>query len=197
MDIRELDRRAVAATERLVSAVQAHQLDQPTPCTAWTLRQLIEHMIGQHEGFALAASGAPPELTAWRSRPVGSDPAGAYARAAELVTAAFAEPGVLERDFWLPEIRHTAPFPARAAIGFHFLDYVVHAWDLGKAIGVQPDLDDDLLQVALALAEQVPDNPKVRGPRSQFQPAVAVPDGAPALDRIVGALGRPADWTPS
>ena len=104
---------------------------------------------------------------------------------------------MLERDFWLPEIRHTAPFPARAAIGFHFLDYVVHAWDVGKAIGVQPDVDDDLLQVALALAEQVPDNPKVRGPRSQFQPAVAVPDGAPALDRIVGALGRPADWTPS
>jgi uncharacterized protein (TIGR03086 family) len=197
MDIRELDRRAVAATEQLVNGVQADQLDVPTPCTAWTLRQLVEHMIGQHEGFALAASGAPSDLTAWRSRPVGSDPARTYAQAAALVTAAFAEPGVLDRDFWLPEIRHTAPFPARAAIGFHFLDYVVHAWDVAKALGVPPGLDDDLLQVALALAEQVPDNPKVRGPRSQFQPGVPVPSGAPVIDRIVGLLGRQPDWSAS
>jgi uncharacterized protein (TIGR03086 family) len=197
MDIRELDRRAVAATARLVSSVKPQQLDLPTPCTAWTLRQLIEHMIGQHEGFAAAASGAPSDLTAWRSRSVGSDPAGAYARAAELVTAAFAEPGVLDRDFWLPEIRHTAPFPARAAIGFHFLDYVVHAWDVARTLGVSPGLDDDVLQVALALAEQVPDTPAVRGPRSPFQPGVPVSAGSPVIDRIVGLLGRPPDWTPS
>ncbi|MGW1225357.1 maleylpyruvate isomerase N-terminal domain-containing protein [Streptomyces sp. NPDC002530] len=65
-------------TESLVNQVDASLLDRPTPCGQWTLRQLLAHMTGQNYGFAASAVE---------------------------VTAAFAEEGVLERSFWLPEIR--------------------------------------------------------------------------------------------
>lgn len=196
MDIRELDRRVVDTTTRLVNTVTADQLDRPTPCAAWNVRHLLEHMIGQHDGFALAASGEPTELAAWRPRPFDDDPSGPYTEAATLVTAAFAQNGVLERDFWLPEVRITAPFPARAAIGFHFLDLLVHGWDVAKAIDVATTYDQDVLNVAVVLAAKVPDTPETRGPRSHFQPGVEVPATAAPLDRVVAMLGRDPSWRP-
>ena len=65
-------------------------------------------------------------------RPVGEGLAGAYAAAAALVTRAFAEDRVLDRAFYLPEIRGGGSYPAPVAIGFHFVDELVHAWDLAK-----------------------------------------------------------------
>ena len=195
MDIRELDRRVVDATDRMVRTVTTDQLDRSTPCAGWNLRHLLEHMVGQHDGFALATSGEPSDLAAWRPRPLGDDPAGTYSDAARLVTAAFAEDSVLDRDFWLPEIRITAPFPARAAIGFHFLDYVVHGWDVARAMDTSPAFDDDLLDVASKIAAQVPNTPASRGPRSPFRPGVDVAADAPVLDRIVAVLGRDPAWT--
>ena len=52
--------------------------------------------------------------------------------------AAFAEDGMLERRLWLPEIRDGMRFPAETAIGFHFLDYVVHGWDVARSTGRDP-----------------------------------------------------------
>ncbi len=197
MDIRELDRRALRTTAEIVGNVTADQLERPTPCAGWTLGKLLSHMVGQHEGFALAATGEPSDLSAWRPRPLGDDPAATYDAASAQVTAAFAEDGVLDRDFWLPEVRISAPFPARAAIGFHFIDYVVHGWDVARTLGVQPSFDADLLEVVVVLAAQVPDTPASRGPRSAFQPGVPAPAGAPPLDRAVAMLGRRPDWQPA
>ena len=55
-----------------------------------------------------------------------------YIAAAEHVIAAFAEPGVCERGFSLPEIITGVEFPAARAISFHFIDYVVHGWDVAR-----------------------------------------------------------------
>jgi uncharacterized protein (TIGR03083 family) len=85
------------------------QLDLPTPCAEWTLRQLLGHMIGQHYGFAAAARGETSDLSVWADRPPGPDLHAVYAAAVADVTAAFAEDGMLERRLWLPEIRDGAP----------------------------------------------------------------------------------------
>ncbi len=105
MDIRELNRRAVAATVGIVGKVRNDQLGLPTPCEQWTLRQLLAHMNGQHHGFAAAARGETSDLSVWADRPVGDDLHAAYAAAAADVTTAFAKDGMLERRLWLPEIR--------------------------------------------------------------------------------------------
>src|SRR2546430_5013197 len=92
VDIVELDRRTLVATGDIVAALRAGDLDRPTPCAGWTVRDLLAHMIGQHYGFAAAASGEPTELADWRPRPVGDDPAGGYDESAAPGTAAVRAP---------------------------------------------------------------------------------------------------------
>ncbi len=193
-DIRALDRRALKITETIVGQVSADQLDLPTPCSEWALGQLLAHMAGQNHGFAAAARGEASDVSVWADRPVGAGPGAAFAESAAVVTAAFAEDGVLGRRFWLPEIRTGLAFPAPTAISFHFIDYVVHGWDVARSIGVPAEFDADLLDAAAPIAGAVPDGPSRQGTGAAFQPGVKAATGAPALDRIVATLGRNPDW---
>lgn len=194
MDIRDLNRRALEASVETVGKVRPDQLSLPTPCAEWLLRQLLGHMIGQHYGFAAAARGETSDRSVWADRPAGADLHAAYAAAAADVTAAFAEDGMLERRLWLPEIRDGATFPAPMALGFHFLDYVVHGWDVARSIGTDPGLDADLVAAALARAVDVPDGDNRLAPGAAFRPGIDVQDGASDLDRLLAVLGRSPAW---
>src|SRR4051812_49854993 len=77
MDIRELDRRALAYAGEIVAGVGADRLTAPTPCPDWTLYGLLRHMVGLNEGFAAAARGGGADLTVWRNGRLGADPRGA------------------------------------------------------------------------------------------------------------------------
>jgi len=196
MDIRELDRRAMDVTAGIVSLIRPEQLDNPTPCDGWLVRDLLAHITGQYHGFALAASGQPVAIEAFHPRPAG-DLASSYSEAAALVTEAFAEDGVLDRKFYLPEIRDGGPYPAAAAIGFHLVDEVAHAWDLATSIGVPIEFDQEVLEVALSVSARVPNDPAFRGEGLAFAFAQPADPGLPTLDRIVALLGRRPDWTPT
>ena len=193
-DIRDLDRRAVQATVHLVSKASVADLSKSTPCAGWTLSDLLSHMIGQHNGFAAAAEGRGANLAAWDEGPLGDDPAAEYSAAASRVIAAFAEPGVLERRFVIPAIVPDTEFPAAQAISFHFIDYVVHGWDVARALGVPCELDSDLVEAALPVAEAVPDGKSRLRPGSAFRPGLPIPQEAAPLDRIVAMLGRSPAW---
>lgn len=193
-DIRELDRLAVDTSMRLVAGIAAGDLDRATPCDGWNLRALLEHMTVQHRGFARAATGVRSGVADWAPRSLGNDPAGRYAEAAAGVTAAFGAEGVLEREFWLPEIRADEAFPAPLAIGFHTLDYVTHSWDVAAALGAQPEFAPGLVEAVRPMAEQIPDTPEVRGPGGPFRRGVEVAADAPPLHRFLAALGRDPHW---
>jgi uncharacterized protein (TIGR03086 family) len=214
MDIRELDRRAMAVTARIVPEITAAQWDDPTPCGDWRVRDLLAHVIGQYHGFALAATGARTGIADFRPRQIGADPVAEYTEASELVTTAFAADGVaaqhaagldgsavrvLDRAFHLPEIRDGGPFPAPFAIGFHLVDEVVHAWDLAVSVGLPfgaDAFDADVLERTLAITRQVPDDPATRGPGFAFASGLDVPEGCSALDEILARLGRDPGWKP-
>jgi len=196
-DIRDLDRRAVLASVGVVSQVTAGDLGRPTPCADWHLGDLIAHMTGQHDGFAAAAAGRGADLSAWAPRPAGDDPAAEYAAAAQRVIAAFAEPDVLDRKFVLPEIVPGLKFPAAQAISFHFVDYVVHGWDVARSLGVRYVIDQDLIEAALPVALAVPDGKQRLQPGSAFRPGLPAPQDAATLDRILALLGRSPSWPDS
>jgi uncharacterized protein (TIGR03086 family) len=193
-DIRDLDRRALAVSVDLVQAVSDDQLNRPTPCAQWTLRQLLGHMIGQHYGFAAAARGVTGDRSVWDDRPVHSDFRAAYASAVSEVTAAFGTEDLLFRRLWLPEIREDGTFPAQMAIGFHFLDYIVHGWDVARSVGVPVAFEADLIDEVLVRAAQVPEGETRLAAGAAFRPTVAVPEGASPLDRVVAMLGRSPSW---
>ncbi|MFD6356425.1 TIGR03086 family metal-binding protein [Nocardia tengchongensis] len=187
-----LDARAVWTSIEVVAGLTPADLDAPSPCAGWTLRDLLEHMIVQHYGFAAAARGED-DLSRWKPQPLGEDPIGEYRAAADHVLAAFAEPGVLERQFPLPEIRDGIVIPGSLAVSFHFIDYVVHAWDVARALGTTVAFDDDVLAAAWPVAEAVPRGPARERPGSSFAPELAVAQ-TPGLDRILAVLGRSPRW---
>jgi uncharacterized protein (TIGR03086 family) len=51
-----LYRAATGHASDVVEAVRPDQLGSPTPCTEWTVRQLIDHLVGGTE-YLLAARG--------------------------------------------------------------------------------------------------------------------------------------------
>ena len=192
-EIRDWDRRAVGRSVELVDTVTPADLTRPTPCGDWTLAELIGHLTAQHRGFAAAARGQGADLSRWSVPAAGPDPVEAYRVAAEDVTAAFAgsEP---DTPFALPEITTTVTFPARRAIGFHLIDYVVHSWDLARSLDVPVDLDDDLVRAALPIAVAVPNGPERGLSGAAFAPALDLPPASSTLDEILLRLGRSPHW---
>jgi uncharacterized protein (TIGR03086 family) len=191
----DVHRRAVLASVGVVDRVRPGDLDRPTPCAEWSVRELLAHMTAQHRGFAAAAGGAGPDLAVWQPMDA-PDPVEAYRAAADAVLAAFAAPGALDRDWWLPELTRARPFPALRARGFHLVDYVVHAWDVARAVGAPYEPDEDVADAALEVARAVPDGDNRRGPRSNFAPALIPAAGADALDTALRLLGRDPAWNP-
>jgi uncharacterized protein (TIGR03086 family) len=195
-DLIELDAIAVRVSADLVAQLTPADLTRPTPCAGWTLYGLLAHMATQHYGFAAAAAGQEGPGP-WRLRRLGPDPAQDYRDAAGTVLAAFAADGVLGREFTLPEFTPRQRFPAAQAISFHFIDYVVHSWDVARALGLPVSFGPGLLAAARGVASQVPGGEARRRPGAAFAPAVPVPGpaaGDGGLGEIVALLGRSPAW---
>ncbi|MFC6881178.1 MULTISPECIES: TIGR03086 family metal-binding protein [Actinomadura] len=194
-DFRDLDRRASDLYLSTVARVDPARLHLPTPCPDWTLHGLLRHQVSQDEGFAAAARGAGGTLAVWRGGRLGGDPLAAARASAGLVEKAFAEDGVPEREFVLPEVRDGGGFPGALAITFHFVDLVVHAWDVAATIGAPWEPGEELTEAALKVAAIVPADPETRGPGLSFDQVVPFRDGPPE-HRLLALLGRSPAWRP-
>jgi uncharacterized protein (TIGR03086 family) len=194
-ELPDLDRHAVQRSMEVVRRVLPTDLDRPTPCEGWTVLDLLNHMTAQHRGFAAASRGQGGDLRHWTSDPAaGVDLVADYLAAAEEVLTAFAADGVLQRSFALPEVSTATEFPGVQAIGFHFIDYVVHGWDVARALGQEYHLDDELVPAALRIAEAVPNGPERLAASAAFRPALAMDSATGALDRLLLLLGRSPTW---
>lgn len=187
-----LNAQAVRTSVELVTHATAADLDKPTPCAGWTLEGLLAHMTTQHYGFAAASTG-DADLARWRLRPLGDDPVATYRAAAEHVIGAFAADGIRDRMFPLPEVASDRLFPAAQAISFHFVDYVVHSWDVARTLDLPVQFEPSLLEVALDVAKGVPGGAARLAPGAPFAPEVPWSGGS-RLDEIVAILGRSPTW---
>ncbi|MEU8780095.1 TIGR03086 family metal-binding protein [Streptomyces sp. NPDC048637] len=192
--LRRLHAQAVRDSVALIRRVTPDDLSRPTPCSAWTLADLLAHMTAQHHGFGAAALGKGQDPAHWSVRPIGADPVGPYTAAAEHVIAAFATVESPDRAFALPEFSTTRTFPAARAIGFHLIDYVVHSWDVARTLGLTYAPGAELLRAALPIARAVPDGDSRLAPGSAFRPGLAADEGADTLEKILAALGRSPHW---
>jgi uncharacterized protein (TIGR03086 family) len=73
-------------------------------------------------------------------------------------------------------------------------ELVIHGWDLARATAQDYDPDKASLQTVLPFVTQAADGEPQEG---LFGPPVAVPDGAPLLDRVIGLTGRDPAWSPT
>ena len=185
MDMIDLYDRATAWTATKVAGA-ATQLDAPTPCTEWTVRRLIDHLLWGQAMFATGPAGgtiAPPEGPP--PALVGDDPAAQYERARRETIAAYGAPGVMEGMI----TGFAAGAPAIVVLGIAFCDQLIHGWDLACATGQDTTMPPDLAAVGRQLLEgRIAD--ASRGAGKNFGPAVTVADDAGDQDALLAYCGR-------
>lgn len=171
---------------RLVDGTAPEQLDADTPCTEFTVRDLINHVTGGATMFASAfENGAVPddELARIMGDMVGDDPSAAYATASARVQAAYHAPGALDGMVTLP----FGEMPRQAALGIAVFDVAVHGWDLAQATGQELQLSEDLAEEILVLGRAM-GLEQYRG--MMFAEEIIVIETAPAWDRVAAYSGR-------
>lgn len=188
MEWREFDRLVLESIDGIVRAVKPEHLALPTPCTGWTLDDLLRHMIGQHRGFAAAARGDAPGVAVWEQVTLGPDPYETYRAAAEEVTIAFLNPVAI-----LPILGY-GEFPPSVAMRMHSVDYLAHGWDVARTIGAPSDLDAALCATGIEVARRWPET--AFGDGGPFAAHVPISEDAPVDQRLMAYLGRDPGWTP-
>jgi uncharacterized protein (TIGR03086 family) len=180
--------KVIAETKRVVEGIQPSQLDNPTPCDAWTVRDVLNHVVGGAQMFAISVrEGSVPDeklgqLLAGDN--LGTDYKAAFKQAADDAEAAFEIPGAMERIVKLP----FGEMPASMAVNIAIFDVTTHAWDLAKATGQSTELDPEVSAIAFQVAQgMLSDDMRATG---LFGPSVPVADDAPMADRLAGLAGR-------
>ncbi|MGH2689344.1 MAG: TIGR03086 family metal-binding protein, partial [Actinomycetota bacterium] len=114
---------------------------------------------------------------------LGLDPKGAWRTAAAEATGACEPEGAMERTVHIS----AGPAPAKEYLRERVADLTIHAWDLARALGVDEQLDAELVAVSLDLYREKGDLWRQWG---LLGPAVAVPPGAGAQEVFVAETGR-------
>jgi uncharacterized protein (TIGR03086 family) len=171
--------RAQDAFAGVLVNVNPDQLGAATPCSEWTVNDLIEHVIGgnEHVGPWSGSAEEPP------ARP--DDLVAAHRAAAAAAHQVFAGPDGMTTLFKLP----FGEIPGQMFIGMRTSDVLTHAWDLAAATGQSTDLDPELAAEQLAAVRAFV-GPQFRGQGMPFgDEQQCPPDRAPA-DQLAAFLGR-------
>jgi uncharacterized protein (TIGR03086 family) len=180
--------RATKTSREIVSSIQPGQMDDPTPCASWKVRELINHMI---EAPTFAATVM--ETGDWKNESAESvdhasgDYLGDYDAATARALAAFSADGALSQVVTLP----FGDMPGEAFANIATGDAFVHGWDLAKATGRPADLDPQLAtEILLAITPMLPDQMRGEDGKAPFGPKVEVSAEASPADKLAAFLGR-------
>lgn len=176
---------ALDSTDKLVSGLIANltpdDRERATPCTEWTVHDLLEHMCA---GGHMIACGLERQTTPAETPDYLADgPASGWAATIVHMREA-ATPDSLSET-------HKMPFgdvPGEIALSVIVADHATHAWDLARATDQRLDMDDALAEWSLAVWQSV--IPAEGRTGDGFAPAVAVSGSASSVDQLVGYTGR-------
>ncbi|MET9696333.1 TIGR03086 family metal-binding protein [Streptomyces sp. NPDC006529] len=169
-----------------VRRIADDQWGAPTPCTGWTVRDLVNHVTGEQLWVPpLVTGGRTVEEVgdAYSGDVLGADPDTAWGLAAAAAHAAFTAPGAMERTVRLSY----GPTGAAAYCAELTADCVVHAWDLARGIGADDRLPDGLVEFSIKEVMPYADGLAASG---AFAPPLDVPAGADAQTRLLALVGR-------
>jgi uncharacterized protein (TIGR03086 family) len=168
---------------QVASRLTPSDLDAPTPCSDFTVRGVLGHMIGGATQFAAAFRGTTPAVVPVdvADRPDVVERAGA---ALGDLIAAISAPGALDQMV-------AAPFgemPGEAFARFVVLDGLVHGWDIATATGQAYDPSDQLVAEVEGFARQAIADEMRDG--DTFAAEVTAPADASPIERLAAFTGR-------
>ncbi|MFF8606083.1 TIGR03086 family metal-binding protein [Streptomyces sp. NPDC015346] len=183
---------AAERVARLAARVGDERLDDPTPCPAYAVREVLGHLAGLSVAFRDAARkdfGPTTNTPPGSSLPVLPDDwRTALPRALDELAAAWREPGAWEGDTRAGGVELPAVVMGRVALN----ELVIHGWDLARATGQEYGVSEEELTVSETLLAPAED--AAPGDEGFFGPIVPVSPTAPRLDRVIGLSGRHPDW---
>ncbi len=186
VDVREFHSRAAAAFDARVLVVRDDQWSLPTPCTDWTVRDLVHHLVHENRWTAPLMNGATLEEVGDRfdGDLLGDDPKSAWQQSMdEAVKSVRSVP--LNRTIHLSY----GDVPARHYAFELATDHLIHAWDLARAIGGDESLDHDLVELVYQKMKPREDALKASG---LFGKRVEPPEDADQQTRLLAVYGRVA-----
>jgi uncharacterized protein (TIGR03086 family) len=169
-----------------VHAVRGDQWSAPTPCTDWSVRDLVNHLVSEQLWVpALVRDGAMVEAIGetFDGDMLGPDPLASWDTAARAAHDAFAAPGALDRTVHLSHGDTSATDYCSQMVA----DLIVHAWDLSRAIGADEQLPDNLVKFAVREVTPYAADLEKSG---LFAAPVEPPPGADVQTKLLCLLGR-------
>ena len=132
-----------------VHEIDGHRWNDSTPCTEWTVRDLVNHLVSEHLWVPHLLGGESLEQVGDRydGDMVGADPVHAWDEAAERSLAAWKD----------TDLSGTAQFsfgeaPLTVYADQILVDLTVHEWDLARGSGQPESLDPVAVNHSLAYA---------------------------------------------
>ena len=179
-DIADRYRTLAAAFEAKVAAVPPDGWSNQSPCSEWTARDLVGHVVDVH-GMMLR----PLDVEVAGEPSVEDDPLGAFRAARATLQDVLDDPSRADTEYDGAFGRTTVSATVDQFLGF---DLVVHGWDLARATGqdeaIAPSEVARILEFVDRLGTRTMQENGVTGPE------VPVPSDASDQDRMLGLLGR-------
>ncbi len=156
-----------------------------TPCTDWSVRDLVNHLAVEQLWVPNLLAGATLDEvgTRYDGDVLGDDPLSVWEKASAAAREAWLSPGALRRTVHVS----FGLVPAEEYGWQMTLDLAVHGWDLATALGRPNPVPDVLAGRLLDVLRPMIDDWQGLG---LFDPPVAAGRNAAAPDRLVALLGR-------
>jgi uncharacterized protein (TIGR03086 family) len=179
----ELIVQGIDAFGKKVKAVPTDRWGAPTPCTDWSVRDLVNHVTGEHmwaphllDGETIAQVG-----DRYDGDVLGDSPIAAWERAA-----------AASRTAWLtasPDVVVHLSFGDNPALEYGqqmLSDLVIHGWDLARGAGLDEAMEPTAVARVLVYLEA---NAKAWESAGIFAAPVAIHTADPA-SRLIALSGR-------
>jgi uncharacterized protein (TIGR03086 family) len=176
---------ALGEVDARIALVRDDQWSSPTPCRDWDVRALVAHLVNEVRWapYLLDGGSVADAGDRFTGDPLGDDPKAAWAAASRLARDAFHAEGALDRT-----VRLTSGDTAvRDYLWDMTVDAAVHAWDLARGIGADPQLDFELVR---RIHHETEKDVASLAASGLYDPPVPVAGHADLQTRMLALFGR-------
>jgi uncharacterized protein (TIGR03086 family) len=185
VDLLDAHGRALDVFDRTVHETGPGDWRRGTPCTEWSIRDLVNHLVAEQLWVPHLLAGATLDDVGDRyaGDVLGDDPVAVWEQASAAAREAWLSPGAVQRTVHVS----FGLIPAEEYGWQMTLDLAVHGWDLATALGAPNPVPGELAARLLDMLRPMVEEWQGLG---VFDPPVAVSRTASAPTRLVALLGR-------
>lgn len=171
----------------LSDAVNATQLNDPTPCAHMNVSQLLDHLVFAARRAAGIGRGETPTSEVVAPHVELDDVPSAIRVAASEAKQGWSDDSSLTRTITMP---WGEAYTGAQLAGMYLVELATHDWDLAAATGTIDLLDEELGEDALAVAKATIREGYRNAEGNPFGPEIEPPMEATSWERLAAFMGR-------